>query len=136
LDGRQRYRQGTGAGKTGRRNLENVKLNKNQRVVSPVSQPISLMGSAVGLQRSLAPGGAVVVARMTDIFPMSCEHEGPKGGPGMRVARRRAWKAPAHPRGNRSGGLRKHAAQVGPARKGAVAHSAGGKAEVVCYADI
>jgi dihydroxy-acid dehydratase len=31
--------------------------------------------------------------------------------------------------------LRKYADQVGPARKGAVTH-AGGKAEVICYADI
>jgi len=34
-----------------------------------------------------------------------------------------------------SGVLRKNADQVGAARKGAVTH-AGGKAEVVCYADI
>ncbi|HEY7687771.1 MAG TPA: dihydroxy-acid dehydratase, partial [Dongiaceae bacterium] len=47
--------------------------------------------------------------------------------------RRRAWKAPANP--YQSGVLRKYADQVGPARKGAVTH-AGGKAEVICYADI
>ena len=46
---------------------------------------------------------------------------------------RKAWKAPANP--YQSGALRKYADQVGPARKGAVTH-AGGKAEVVCYADI
>ena len=48
-------------------------------------------------------------------------------------ARRKAWKAPANP--YQSGALRKFADQVGPARYGAVTH-AGGKAEVVCYADI
>jgi dihydroxy-acid dehydratase len=47
--------------------------------------------------------------------------------------RRQAWKAPANP--YQSGVLRKYADQVGAARKGAVTH-AGGKAEVVCYADI
>jgi dihydroxy-acid dehydratase len=47
--------------------------------------------------------------------------------------RRRAWKAPANP--YQSGALRKYADQVGPARKGAVTHP-GGKAEVICYADI
>jgi dihydroxy-acid dehydratase len=47
--------------------------------------------------------------------------------------RRKAWKAPANP--YQSGVLRKYADQVGPARKGAVTHP-GGKAEVVCYADI
>ncbi len=48
-------------------------------------------------------------------------------------SRRKAWKAPAN--SYQSGVLRKYADQVGPARQGAVTH-AGGKAEVVCYADI
>ena len=47
--------------------------------------------------------------------------------------RRKRWQAPAS--SYRSGVLRKYADQVGPARKGAVTHP-GGKAEVVCYADI
>ena len=47
--------------------------------------------------------------------------------------RRKAWKAP--PNGYQSGVLRKYADQVGPARQGAVTHP-GGKAEVICYADI
>lgn len=47
--------------------------------------------------------------------------------------RRAAWSAPANP--YQSGVLRKYANQVGPARYGAVTHE-GGKAEVVCYADI
>jgi dihydroxy-acid dehydratase len=47
--------------------------------------------------------------------------------------RRKSWKPPANP--YQSGVLRKYAEQVGPARKGAVTH-AGGKAEVICYADI
>jgi dihydroxy-acid dehydratase len=52
---------------------------------------------------------------------------------GELARRRERWKAPANP--YQSGVLRKYADQVGPARKGAVTH-AGGKAEIVCYADI
>ncbi len=48
-------------------------------------------------------------------------------------SRRKNWRAPAN--AYQSGVLRKYADQVGPARQGAVTH-AGGKAEVVCYADI
>ncbi|MCB1514776.1 MAG: dihydroxy-acid dehydratase [Hyphomicrobiaceae bacterium] len=47
--------------------------------------------------------------------------------------RKKDWKAPDNP--YQSGVLRKYADQVGPARFGAVTH-AGGKAEIVCYADI
>ena len=47
--------------------------------------------------------------------------------------RKKVWKAPDNI--YQSGVLRKYADQVGPARFGAVTH-AGGKAEVVCYADI
>ena len=48
-------------------------------------------------------------------------------------ARRKTWKAP--PNAYQSGAIRKFAQLVGPAYKGAVTH-AGGKAEVICYADI
>ena len=47
--------------------------------------------------------------------------------------RRKTWAAPPNP--YQSGALRKFADQVGPARYGAVTH-AGGKAEIICYADI
>ena len=47
--------------------------------------------------------------------------------------RRKEWSVPDNP--YQSGVLRKYADQVGPANKGAVTH-AGGKAEVICYADI
>ena len=47
--------------------------------------------------------------------------------------RRKAWQLPAN--AYQTGAIRKFADQVGPASKGAVTH-AGGKAEVVCYADI
>ena len=47
--------------------------------------------------------------------------------------RRESWKLPDNP--YQSGALKKFADQVGPARYGAVTHP-GGKAEVVCYADI
>ena len=102
----------TVTGKTIKQNLENVKFNTNQRVVYPVSKPISKTGGVVGLQGSLAPDGAIVkVANMTKLQfrgvarVFDCEedcfravenrdykdgdvliirYEGPKGGPGMR----------------------------------------------------
>ena len=49
------------------------------------------------------------------------------------AARRKAWKP--RPSGHESGALWKFAQLVGPARYGAVTHQ-GGRAEVVCYADI
>jgi dihydroxy-acid dehydratase len=89
-----------------------VKFNTNQKVVYPVSKPISSTGGVVGLQGSLAPDGAIVkVANMTKLQfrgtarVFDCEedcfravenrdyrdgdvlvirYEGPKGGPGMR----------------------------------------------------
>ena len=102
----------TVTGKTVKQNLENVKFNVNQKVVYPVSSPISATGGVVGLQGSLAPEGAIVkVAGMTRLQfrgparVFDCEedcfravesrdyrdgdvliirYEGPKGGPGMR----------------------------------------------------
>jgi dihydroxy-acid dehydratase len=102
----------TVTGKTIKQNLENVKFNTNQKVVYPVSKPISSTGGVVGLQGSLAPDGAIVkVANMTKLQfrgtarVFDCEedcfravenrdyrdgdvlvirYEGPKGGPGMR----------------------------------------------------
>jgi dihydroxy-acid dehydratase len=102
----------TVTGKTIKQNLENVKFNINQKVVYPVSKPISSTGGVVGLQGSLAPDGAIVkVANMTKLQfkgtarVFDCEedcfravenreyrdgdvliirYEGPKGGPGMR----------------------------------------------------
>jgi dihydroxy-acid dehydratase len=50
-----------------------------------------------------------------------------------RASRRQTRKAPAQ--ANQSGVVRTYADQVGSARKGAVTH-AGGRAELVCYADI
>src|SRR5215813_9724660 len=102
----------TVTGKTIKQNLEKVKFNKTQKVVYPVSNPISPTGGVVGLQGSLAPDGAIVkVAGMTKLTfrgparVFDCEedcfqavenrdykdgdvlvirYEGPKGGPGMR----------------------------------------------------
>ncbi len=93
-------------------NLENVKFNKDQKVVRPVSDPITPTGGVVGLRGSLAPEGAIVkVAGMTNLKfrgPARCfdceedafravekreykegeviviRYEGPRGGPGMR----------------------------------------------------
>jgi dihydroxyacid dehydratase/phosphogluconate dehydratase len=102
----------------GEQNRANVKLDTNQKVASPVSNPISATGGVVGLRGSLAPDGALgKVAGM---------HK-------LQSRGRKAWKAP--PNSYQSGVLRKYADQVGPARKGAVTH-AGGAKEVICYADI
>ena len=102
----------TVTGKTIAQNLEDVKFNTNQKVVYPVSKPISPTGGVVGLKGSLAPEGAIVkVAGMKKLEfrgparVFDCEedafkavsardykdgevlvirYEGPKGGPGMR----------------------------------------------------
>ena len=102
----------TVTGKTMAQNLENVKFNTDQKVVFPVSNPISPTGGVVGLRGSLAPEGAIVkVAGMKNLKfrgparVFDCEedafravearqysdgdvivirYEGPKGGPGMR----------------------------------------------------
>ncbi len=102
----------TVTGRTIAQNLEGVKFNTNQKVVFPVSNPISPTGGVVGLKGSLAPEGAIVkVAGMKKLAfrgrarCFDCEedafravtnrdyedgdviivrYEGPKGGPGMR----------------------------------------------------
>jgi dihydroxy-acid dehydratase len=82
-----------------------------------------------------AVGGPIGLLKDGDIITIDAE----KGTLDVEVSadelakRRLAWKVPANP--YQSGALRKYADQVGPAQKGAVTH-AGGKAEVVCYADI
>ncbi len=82
-----------------------------------------------------AVGGPIALIRNGDMISIDAE----EGRLDLEVSeaelaeRRKAWKAP--PNGYQSGVLRKYADQVGPARKGAVTH-AGGKAEIVCYADI
>ncbi len=93
-------------------NLEDIKFNTEQKVVYPVSNPITPTGGVVGLRGSLAPEGAIVkVAGMQNLKfrgPARCfdceedafravesrqykegeviviRYEGPKGGPGMR----------------------------------------------------
>ncbi|HET6389060.1 dihydroxy-acid dehydratase [Hyphomicrobium sp.] len=102
----------TVTGKTLAQNLESVKFNHDQKVVFPVSNPISPTGGVVGLKGSLAPDGAIVkVAGLKTLkfrgtaLCFDCEedafqavedrkykdgdviiirYEGPKGGPGMR----------------------------------------------------
>jgi dihydroxy-acid dehydratase len=82
-----------------------------------------------------AVGGPIALVRDGDMISIDAD----KGTLDLEVStaeleqRRKSWKAPANP--YQSGVLRKYADQVGPARKGAVTHP-GGKAEVVCYADI
>ena len=93
-------------------NLEEITFNPDQKVIYPVSNPLSPTGGVVGLTGSLAPEGAIVkVAGMESLqFEgaarcFDCEedafeaveagdykagdviiirYEGPKGGPGMR----------------------------------------------------
>ena len=102
----------TVTGKTMAENLQDVKFNTGQKVVYPVSNPITPTGGVVGLRGSLAPDGAIVkVAGMKTLTfrgparVFDCEeecfaavqarqfkegevlvirYEGPKGGPGMR----------------------------------------------------
>ena len=102
----------TVTGKTMAENLASVTFNKDQKVVYPVSNPITPTGGVVGLKGSLAPDGAIVkVAGMKNLqfrgpaLCFNCEedafhavetrqykdgdvfvirYEGPKGGPGMR----------------------------------------------------
>ncbi len=102
----------TVTGRTMEENLRNVVFNANQKVVYPVSNPITPTGGVVGLQGTLAPDGAIVkVAGMKNLKfrgPARCfdceedafkaveakqykdgdviviRYEGPKGGPGMR----------------------------------------------------
>jgi dihydroxy-acid dehydratase len=102
----------TVTGKTMAENLEKVTFNSNQKVVYPVSNPLSPTGGVVGLKGSLAPEGAIVKVAGLKKLQFSgparvfeCEedafaavsagnfkegevlvirYEGPKGGPGMR----------------------------------------------------
>jgi dihydroxy-acid dehydratase len=102
----------TVTGKSMEANLADVKFNTDQKVVYPVSNPISPTGGVVGLKGSLAPEGAIVkVAGLKTLSfrgPARCfdceedafsavsngaykdgdviviRYEGPRGGPGMR----------------------------------------------------
>lgn len=102
----------TVTGKTIAENLEGVTFDENQKVMYPVSNPITPTGGVVGLKGNLAPdGGIVKVAGMEMLKftgPARCfdseeeafeavsnknyeegdviiiRYEGPKGGPGMR----------------------------------------------------
>ena len=102
----------TVTGKSWGDNLEDVKWDETQKVIYPVSNPITPTGGVVGLWGSLAPDGAIVKvaglkklqfkgpARVFDgeaaCFKAVSErdykagdvlvirYEGPKGGPGMR----------------------------------------------------
>lgn len=102
----------TVTGKTIAENLDGVEFNTNQKVIYPVTNPLSPTGGVVGLSGNLAPDGAIVkVAGMESTKfrgPARCfdseeevfeavekrqyqegdvlviRYEGPKGGPGMR----------------------------------------------------
>lgn len=102
----------TVTGRTLAENLEDVRLPDNQKVVVPVSAPLSPTGGLVGLRGNLAPDGAVVkVAGMKQLSfrgparvfdsedacfaavmarayapgdVLVIRYEGPRGGPGMR----------------------------------------------------
>ncbi len=102
----------TVTGKTLGENIEKITWRDDQKVIYPVSRPLSPTGGVVGLKGSLAPDGAIVkvagMARLQFSGPaqvFDCEedcfaavesrniqsgavivirYEGPKGGPGMR----------------------------------------------------
>ncbi len=99
-------------GKTIAENLESVTFDPTQKVIRPVSNPLSPTGGVVGLTGNLAPEGAIVKVAGLDRLQhrgparvFDCEedcfeavqkgayedgevlvirYEGPKGGPGMR----------------------------------------------------
>ncbi len=85
--------------------------------------PEAALGGPIGL---IKDGDIIVIDTETGQLDVEVE-------PAEFERRRKAWKAPANP--YQSGALRKFANQVGSARYGAVTHE-GGKAEIVCYADI
>ena len=102
----------TVTGKTIEENLEGVTFDESQKVMYPVSNPITPTGGVVGLKGNLAPDGAIVkvagLAMLKFTGPARCfdseeeafeavskkeyeegdviviRYEGPKGGPGMR----------------------------------------------------
>ncbi|PZN93893.1 MAG: dihydroxy-acid dehydratase [Alphaproteobacteria bacterium] len=102
----------TVSGKTLAENIDEITWNPDQKVIYPVSAPLSPTGGVVGLKGSLAPDGAIVkvagMARLQFSGPaqvFDCEedcfaavearqilpgsvvvirYEGPRGGPGMR----------------------------------------------------
>jgi dihydroxy-acid dehydratase len=102
----------TVTGRTLAENIDEITWNPDQKVIYPVSNPLSPTGGVVGLKGSLAPDGAIVkvagMARLQFSGPaqvFDCEedcfaavearkiekgsvvvirYEGPKGGPGMR----------------------------------------------------
>jgi dihydroxy-acid dehydratase len=99
-------------GKTLKENLAHVRWNPEQKVIYPVSSPLSPTGGVVGLRGTLAPQGAIVKVAGLQTLKFTgparvfdCEedafraveqrafregdvivirYEGPKGGPGMR----------------------------------------------------
>jgi dihydroxy-acid dehydratase len=101
----------TVTGKTMAENLASVTFNTEQKVVYPVSNPLSPTGGVVGLKGTLAPDGAIVKVAGLKMLkyrgPARCfdceedafravdarqykegevlviRYEGPKGGPGM-----------------------------------------------------
>jgi dihydroxy-acid dehydratase len=85
--------------------------------------PEAAVGGPIGL---IQDGDIIVMDAEAGTLDLEVE-------PAELERRRKAWKAPSNP--YQSGAIRKFADQVGPARYGAVTH-AGGKAEVVSYADI
>ena len=102
----------TVTGKTIGENLEDVKVPDDQKIIYPVSNPITKTGGVVGLKGNLAPEGAIVkvagLENQSFTGPARCfdceedafscvenrnyregevlviRYEGPKGGPGMR----------------------------------------------------
>ena len=102
----------TVTGKTLGENIDQITWNPDQKVIYPVTAPITPTGGVVGLRGTLAPEGAIVkvagMDRLTFTGPaqvFDCEedcfaaveareikegsvivirYEGPKGGPGMR----------------------------------------------------
>ncbi len=116
------------------KNLKCLKFIANQVVDCAARAPISNLGGVVGLKGSRAPKGAIVkVAGMSKQEFSGVSRRNGSLDKAELQKRRTIWFA--LPNNDQTGDLRTFIDQVGPALKSA-ATDAGGKAEVVCYADI
>lgn len=133
--------------------LKSVKLNVNRVVDCAFNAPIYRVGGVAGLKGSFAPKGAIVkVAGMTKLqFSGSAQRFSALAAVevirinavvaaldiGLSKAERKTCRTAliTLPNKYQTGVLRTCSDQVGPVPKGAVT-DAGGKAKVVCYADI
>jgi hypothetical protein len=114
-----------------------LKFYVDQGLVRLAGAPISRVGGVADLKGPLAPDGAIAeIASMTDCPSFVHPLDGPRNrNLLMAELERRRNASMALPNNYQTSALRTFADQVGSALQRAVT-LAGGKAEVVCYADI